>query len=185
MWPQQIRSCRSFAGERGGGRAVDKGRYDHLVDTPCQTGANVASQLTNNSSSRSAANARTQRVSPIASRPGESRLAERTPAVRPWWRELYKLPHTCRSRYPPGSAQLGGGFPTFARRHSNEEIAPKAAILGLHCRRWAFAQTRRLTWGRTGRHSDLLWWMKILSAGDWGRCCGPSPSRRVCRHENA
>jgi hypothetical protein len=33
-----------------------------------------------------------RRVSPIASRPGESRLAERTPAVRPWWRELYKLP---------------------------------------------------------------------------------------------
>ena len=41
MWPQQIRSCRSFAGERGGGRAVDKGRYDHLVDTPRQTGADV------------------------------------------------------------------------------------------------------------------------------------------------
>src|SRR5215831_6837151 len=37
-------------------------------------------------------NGRNRRVSPIASRPGESRLAERTPAVRPWWRELYKLP---------------------------------------------------------------------------------------------
>ena len=33
-----------------------------------------------------------RRDSPIASRPGESRLAERTPAVRPWWRELYKMP---------------------------------------------------------------------------------------------
>jgi len=31
-------------------------------------------------------------VSPIASRPGESRLAERTPAVRPWWQGLLLMP---------------------------------------------------------------------------------------------
>jgi len=39
------------------------------------------------------------------------------------------MPHTCRSRYPPGSAQLGGK-PTFAEAMVNGEVAPTAAIPG-------------------------------------------------------
>ena len=37
------------------------------------------------------------------------------------------MPHTCRSRYPPRSSQLGG-FPTFAARLSDEEVAPIPVI---------------------------------------------------------
>ena len=44
----------------------------------------------------------------VAVHPGEGLLTEPTPAVRPWSRERVFMPHTCRSRYPPGSAQLGG-----------------------------------------------------------------------------
>jgi hypothetical protein len=41
-------------------------------------------------------------------------LSEPRGAVRPWRQQPPNLPHTCRSQYPPGSAQLGG-FRTFAR----------------------------------------------------------------------
>ena len=37
------------------------------------------------------------------------------------------MPHICRSRYPPGSAQLGGLL-TFAGARSGDKVAPKAAI---------------------------------------------------------
>jgi len=50
-----------------------------------------------------------RRDSPIASRPGESRLAERTPAVRPWWRELYKLAPLRPLPAPHNRAQSGVG----------------------------------------------------------------------------
>jgi hypothetical protein len=39
---------------------------------------------------------------------GEGRLIERTPAVRPWSQERVFVPHSCRSRRRPGSAQSGG-----------------------------------------------------------------------------
>jgi hypothetical protein len=48
-----------------------------------------------------------RRVSPIAVRPGEGLLTERTAGVRPMRRERVFMPHTCRSRDPPGSAELG------------------------------------------------------------------------------
>ena len=35
---------------------------------------------------------RFRRVSPIALHPGEGRLTERRPVVRPWWQEPYKCP---------------------------------------------------------------------------------------------
>ena len=43
--------------------------------------------------------------------PGEGRLTERTPAVRPWLQERVFVPHTCRSPCPSGAAQLGGNRP--------------------------------------------------------------------------
>jgi len=54
------------------------------------------------------ANGRSRRVSLIPVHPGEGRVIERTAAIRPRQRELVFMPHTCRSRHPPGSAQLGG-----------------------------------------------------------------------------
>jgi hypothetical protein len=53
-----------------------------------------------------------RRVSPVAPRRGEGPLTEPTPAVRPRPGERLFMPHTCRSRYPPGSAQLGGNGPS-------------------------------------------------------------------------
>ena len=81
-----------------------------------------------------------RRDSPIASRPGESRLAERTPAVRPWWRELYKLPPcghcqhltTARSRvwavghYVSAFRKIRARSPTS---HSSISSMPQAALV--------------------------------------------------------
>ena len=50
-------------------------------------------------------------VSLIPIRPGEGRLTEPMAAIQPWRRELVFMPYTCRSRYPPGSAQLRGKLP--------------------------------------------------------------------------
>jgi len=52
-------------------------------------------------------NDQNRRVLPIAVRLGEGPLTERTAGVQPRPRERVFMPHTCRSRYPPGSAQLG------------------------------------------------------------------------------
>jgi len=41
--------------------------------------------------------------------------------------ERLNLPHTSRSRYPPGSAEVGGE-PTFARIRASDEAALKAAV---------------------------------------------------------
>ena len=49
-----------------------------------------------------------RRVSLIPVRPCEGRLTEPTAAIQPWRRELAFMPHTCRSQYPSGLAQLGG-----------------------------------------------------------------------------
>jgi hypothetical protein len=49
-----------------------------------------------------------RRVSPTPVCCGEGRLTKRKPVVEPRRRERVKLPHTCRSQYPSGSAQLGG-----------------------------------------------------------------------------
>ena len=59
------------------------------------------------------ANVGCRRISPVPARPGEGPVTEPTPAVERSRRERVLMPHTCRSRYPPGSAQLGG-FETFA-----------------------------------------------------------------------
>src|SRR6516165_11724180 len=86
------------------------------------------------------ADGRNRRASPIASRPGESRLAERTPAVRPWWRELYKLPPcghcqhltTARSRvwavghYVSAFRKIRARSPTS---HSSISSMPQAALV--------------------------------------------------------
>jgi len=39
------------------------------------------------------------------------------------------LPHTCRSPYPPGSAQLGG-FMTLAATRLGRKVAPISAVPG-------------------------------------------------------
>ena len=49
-----------------------------------------------------------RRVSPVAQRPREGPLTEPTAGARAWPRERVLVPHTCRSRYPSGPAQLGG-----------------------------------------------------------------------------
>jgi hypothetical protein len=38
------------------------------------------------------------------------------------------MPHTCRSQYSSGSAQLGGLFRTFVGTRSGDKVAPSAAI---------------------------------------------------------
>src|SRR5258706_15351536 len=43
-----------------------------------------------------------------ASRALVDRHTERTPAVRPWWREPYKMPLSRHSRRRPGPAKFGG-----------------------------------------------------------------------------
>src|SRR6516162_8673447 len=60
------------------------------------------------------ANGRLRRTSPVGGRRGDGLLTEQIADARGYCRELVKMPHTCRSRYPPGSAQLGG-LRTFAR----------------------------------------------------------------------
>ena len=47
--------------------------------------------------------------------PGEGLLSQPTAVARPWTRERVFVPHTRRSRYRPGSVQLGGHrpFPIF------------------------------------------------------------------------
>jgi len=55
--------------------------------------------------------------------PGEGRLTEPTPAARSWPRKRVFMPHTCRLRYPPGSAQLGGNR-SFADTRRGNRIAP-------------------------------------------------------------
>src|SRR5215813_9286338 len=51
---------------------------------------------------------RNRRVSPVAFRPGEGPLTKRTAGVQRARREQIFMHHTRRSRYPWGSAQLGG-----------------------------------------------------------------------------
>ena len=48
-----------------------------------------------------------RRVSSVAVHLGEGPLTERTASVQPARQEQVFMPHTRRSRYPPGSAQLG------------------------------------------------------------------------------
>ena len=48
-----------------------------------------------------------QRISPVAVRPGEGPLTERTAVVRLAWREQVVMPHIRRSQYLPRSAQSG------------------------------------------------------------------------------
>ena len=48
-----------------------------------------------------------RRVSPVAPRPREGPLTEAIAGVQPRPRERVRMPHPCRSRCPPGSAQLG------------------------------------------------------------------------------
>ena len=59
------------------------------------------------------ANGGNRRVSPVAGRPGEGLLTEPTAATQPWRRLPLFMPHTCRSQYASGPAQLGGD-PTLA-----------------------------------------------------------------------
>src|SRR5215471_12868753 len=47
-------------------------------------------------------------LSPVAPRPGEGLLTEPIAGAEPGRQELVFMPHTCRSRYPSGSAQLVG-----------------------------------------------------------------------------
>ena len=63
-------------------------------------------------------NGRYPRVSLVATRPGEGLLSEPVAGIRLGSREPVLLPHTCRSPYPSGSAQLGG-LPTFANAVAN------------------------------------------------------------------
>jgi hypothetical protein len=49
----------------------------------------------------------------VAAPSREGLLTEPTAAAQPRRQEPLFMPHTCRSRYPPGSAQLGGKA-TFA-----------------------------------------------------------------------
>jgi hypothetical protein len=67
-----------------------------------------------------------RRVSPVAPRPCEGPLTEPTAGAQPWPRERVLMPHTCRSRYPSGSAQLGGNR-TFMRAGLRPPDGPKAA----------------------------------------------------------
>ena len=48
-----------------------------------------------------------RRILPVPACSGGGRLTGRTPAVQPRRRQRVKVPHTCHSRYPSGSAQLG------------------------------------------------------------------------------
>ena len=57
------------------------------------------------------ANGRSRRVSLVAPRPREGPLTEPIAGTEPRPQERVLMPHTCRSRYPPGSAQLGGYLP--------------------------------------------------------------------------
>jgi hypothetical protein len=84
---------------------------------------------------RGNANGRNRRILSVPTRSGGGLLTERTPAVQPRRREWAKVPHTCHSRYPSGSAQLGGE-PTFADAVVNGVVAPKAALLGNATEGW-------------------------------------------------
>jgi len=71
--------------------------------------------------------------------------SERIPAIPPRLRERVKVPRSCRSRYPPGSAQMGG-FQTFAAIRSGNKIAPQTHLASLYvgssptsCSLWSVA----------------------------------------------
>src|SRR6516164_3571385 len=59
-----------------------------------------------------------RRISLVAGRPGEGPLTEPIAATQPRRQEPLFMPHTCRSRYPPGSAQLRGTTRAFHRASS-------------------------------------------------------------------
>ena len=67
-----------------------------------------------------------------------------------------------------------------ARRGRAKSGHPRVALSAM-----SFRPDARLTWGRTGRHSDPLRGTNILSSGNWGSCSGSSSSHQACRHENA
>jgi len=74
---------------------------------------------------------------PVAALCDERLLSEPTAVAHPCLREPLFMPHTCRSRYPPGSAQLGGeqtfGPSTARDRRWKAKTSNTIALL---CRRF-------------------------------------------------
>ena len=64
-----------------------------------------------------------RRISFVPVRLSEGPLTKPTPAAQPSPRERVFVPHTCRSQYPSGSAQLGGKQP-FAGTDVGAGVAP-------------------------------------------------------------
>ena len=93
-------SWRAKAIEAGGWSAADQSITMLLVANDCK-GSVWAVDL--RSTGRPL-----RRISLVAGRPGEGPLTAPIAAAHPRRQEPLFMPHTCRSRYPPGSAQMGG-----------------------------------------------------------------------------
>src|SRR6516162_547569 len=69
---------------------------------------------------------------PIGALPGEGLLSQPTTVARPWARERVFVPHTCRSRHPPGPAQLGGQR-SFADTRANGKVRRFRTLAEVAC----------------------------------------------------
>ena len=72
---------------------------------------------------------RFRRVSPVAVRPGEGPLTERTAGVRPVRREQVLMPQSGPSAPPPGLAREGG-LPSFAATAPTTRVRPLRPFAG-------------------------------------------------------